>query len=119
MIAVTRTIARRPLPVGWRNPMIFRKTVLTLALVSLATSAGAVKRPNSLTLTCKQAINTVNQNKVVIMYTGRHIYERVLSKYGDCRNGEYLEWYYTKTKDKKKCRVGYYCRERDDMFFSR
>jgi hypothetical protein len=98
------------------NAMHYRTLIASLMLISLTSVAAALERPNSLKLTCGQAKDSVKHNGVVIMYTGANIYQRVVANAKGCKNREVLDPYFTKTKDKRSCRVGYHCRRLDEIW---
>jgi hypothetical protein len=74
----------------------------------------AMARPDTRTMTCQQAQDFVRRSGAVVMTTGQHTYERLVSNQGYCDFDEMTWLKVAPTKDNPKCRVGYYCRPRMD-----
>lgn len=83
--------------------------VFTLFITIGANAAYSQGRPDSRRMTCNQAYNLVQRHGAVVMSTGRHTFERVVSDRRWCQFEEVTERFYVPTQDDRRCRVGYRC----------
>ncbi len=91
------------------------KTALLIALVAIGSIAQArVVRAVSTDLTCRQAVNLLNHEGVVIFYTGVGEYDRYVRGGGHCLAHEQAVSAWIPTKDSASCNVGFVCRPGDD-----
>jgi hypothetical protein len=90
-----------------------RLLALTIALVSLASSAGAQPRPSTLSLTCEQARALVNARGAVVLSTGATTYTRFVISSAFCERSETTEPVWARTADAAQCLVGSRCRDED------
>jgi hypothetical protein len=92
------------------------KTTLTaLALVAAGTSlAGA--RPNTLTMSCDEAIALVQRAGAIVLSTGRYTYDRFVAHNGFCIPGQDVRRAMAPTEDTRYCTIGYTCVERDRLY---
>ena len=93
---------------------------LLLSLILSASLADA--RQSALNMTCSQAAALVAASGSIVLSTGRHTYERFVSRPGFCELGKYADRAWTGTADTRSCRVGYVCKHRpapwEDGLFS-
>ncbi len=87
------------------------KTLLaaTASALILSTSLAHAQRPNTTVMTCNQAVNLVNSQGAIVLSTGRFTYDRFVSGFGFCFQGQYLKRAYVPTLDNQRCRIGYIC----------
>lgn len=93
------------------------KAILVFAAAAMAAPmvpGEAMARPDTRTMTCQQAQDFVRRSGAVVMSTGQHTYDRIVSNRGFCDADEITWLKIAPTKDNPKCRVGYYCRTRID-----
>jgi hypothetical protein len=92
------------------------KTTLTaLALVAAGTSlAGA--RPNTLTMSCDEAIALVQRAGAIVLSTGRYTYDRFVADNSFCIPGQDVRRAMAPTEDTRYCTIGYTCVERDRLY---
>jgi hypothetical protein len=97
-----------------------RRSLARLILAAGAVSASMTPgealaaRADTRTMTCQQAQDFVRRSGAVVMTTGQHTYDRIVSNRGYCEPDEITWLKIAPTKDNPKCRVGYYCRTRID-----
>ena len=83
--------------------------VFTLFFAVGLNAANSQGRPDSRRMTCDQAYNLVQRHGAVVMSTGRHTFERVVSSQRWCQMEEVTERFRVPTLDDRRCRVGYKC----------
>ena len=95
-----------------------KRRALRAAGLSLSAAAvlwpahAAPARPDTRAMTCTQAQRFVQERGAVVMTTGRHTYERIVTGVGFCQSDEETWIKVAPTRDDPSCRVGYYCRTR-------
>jgi hypothetical protein len=92
------------------------------AILAVAFPQAAQARPDTRTMTCQQAQEFVRRNGAVVMTTGPHTFERIVSNRSFCDFDETTWLMVAPTRDVPNCRVGSYCRTRiddDGPFFRR
>lgn len=90
-------------------------TILSCAAIIAAmpvSGAFAAGRPDSRAMACDSARALVQDHQVVVMTTGPYSYARVVSGYGFCERGQYVDATFAPTLDNPSCQVGYICREK-------
>lgn len=88
------------------------KSFLTLAVCLLSVSAFA--RPDTTTMSCSTVQNKVdNAGSIVLGIGNQGIYDLFHSRRNSCDHGEEARRAYVRTMDKKKCKVGYVCKDRE------
>lgn len=88
------------------------KTVLVLA--ALLTSGAAHARFDSLKHSCEAAQARVQSRGATIIHSGRHIYDRYVSRVGYCAQGQSIKPAWIPTADASHCWVGYTCCDMGD-----
>ncbi len=92
------------------------------AILAVAFPQAAQARPDTRTMTCQQAQDFVRKSGAVVMTTGPHTFERIVSNRSFCDFDETTWLMVAPTRDVPNCRVGSYCRTRiddDGPFFLR
>lgn len=91
-----------------------RKTaIIALTVMAMTQLTGtALARPDTRSMSCDGAKAFVRNHGGVVMSTGQHTYERIVSGVGFCGAGEETALKVAPTSDNPKCWVGYYCRDR-------
>ena len=85
-----------------------------LALISALSGLGphaAEARPDTRSMTCAQAQDFVRRHGAVVMTTGRHTYQRIVSQHRYCDPWQQLFPERAPTRDAPQCVVGYRCDE--------
>ncbi|MCB1456731.1 MAG: hypothetical protein KDJ48_01215 [Nitratireductor sp.] len=83
-----------------------------LALSTLVLSAGSgFARPDTRNYACAEVQAAVRQARAILMTTGPHTYDRIVSGQGQCGPTQRAFRRYAPTLDNPKCFVGYYCIE--------
>jgi hypothetical protein len=93
--------------------MVFVGLSLTM-LLSTAGSALSQARPDSLRMTCNQARAFVAARGAVILGSGPHIYDRIVSDQRFCTWPQGVQRTTVPTSDARTCFVGYVCRDRPE-----
>ena len=78
----------------------------------LASAPGAAARPDTRAMRCEAAAGFVRSHGAVVMSTGVHTYDRIVSGLGHCGAGEETALKVAPTLDNARCRIGYICRDR-------
>ena len=93
---------------------------IALLLLALASPAQA-QRPDTRSMTCQGVWTFVQSRGAVVMTTGRHTYDRIVSSRRYCFADEVLQRHYAQTANSPRCFVGYVCRQpiRPFDFFNR
>jgi hypothetical protein len=92
-------------------------SLLATSVITMPSLTGeALARPDTRKMTCEGAQQFVRQNGAVVMTTGQHTYERIVSNQGYCDFDEMTWLMIAPTSDNPRCRVGYYCRPRLDDY---
>jgi hypothetical protein len=84
--------------------------LITLIVAFAATSVHA--RPDARTMSCAQAQALVKKSGAVTLSTGTHTYKRYVSNPNSCGSDQQGGRASAPTKDKKRCQVGYVCRQK-------
>jgi hypothetical protein len=85
--------------------------VTAAVLVAPATSF-AQTRPDTLTMSCRQAAGVVQQAGAIVLRTGPNLWDRFVSSKAYCQRDEQTEPRWLKTGDTAQCFVGYTCERR-------
>ena len=80
-------------------------------ILALLTVGPALARPNSLGMSCAQAVGLVRTQGAVVMSTGQHTFDRYVAHGGFCLWPDVAVLAYAPTADARRCPVGYVCRE--------
>ncbi len=89
------------------------KSLIVLAL-ALCSSAAFAARPNTASLTCRDATGLVADRGAVVMSHGNYsLYQRFVAGSQFCGTGEKAASAYVQTLDNDSCRIGYVCVDRD------
>lgn len=83
----------------------------SLTLAALMTATVAEARPDLRQMTCAQAQNLVRQHGAVVFTTGRNTYSMFVSNRSYCDWNQELFPQYGPTRDNRKCRVAFECKE--------
>ncbi len=87
-----------------------KRVLAALSLCAFATSAIAqTGRPALHTMTCTAASSFVSSRGAVVADTSPNAYQRLVASGAYCQHGETAEPYFSRTKDKAQCLVGYEC----------
>ncbi|PTW57616.1 hypothetical protein C8N35_11095 [Breoghania corrubedonensis] len=89
--------------------------VLLLLAGVLAPSGAVAARPDTRAMTCAQAQTFVRRHGAVVMTTGRHTFQRIVSHQRYCDRWQQLFPELAPTRDNPQCVVGYRC---DEPLFS-
>ncbi|MCP8938972.1 hypothetical protein NK718_10630 [Alsobacter sp. SYSU M60028] len=87
-----------------------KRTLLALALLAEAGSAAAQGRPDTLTMTCRDAQALVNRSGALVLGTGPFVYDRYVANQTYCSQGEMAQPDWLRTRDSSACMVGYLCK---------
>src|SRR4051794_25579712 len=100
----------------WRES-VCRTIAVTIAVMTLTTTAVTQSRPSTTAMTCRQAASLVYARGIVLG-TGGYTYNRFVRDRSFCQITEALETAWVPTRDTPTCFVGYRCYEpsRDDLF---
>ena len=90
-------------------------TTAIAALSVLATASAGFARPDARAMTCGQTQALIEQQRAVVITTGRHTYERFVAYNGYCYHPEVPRITFISTRDNNRCPV-YHC-ERPVRFF--
>jgi hypothetical protein len=105
---------------GLNEQVLLMKMVLVglslTMLVSTAGSAFAQARPDSLRMTCNQARAFVAARGAVILGSGPHVYDRIVSDNRFCTWPQGVERTTVPTLDTRACFAGYVCRDRPQWY---
>lgn len=86
--------------------------LLHALLLLAATASAADARQSTLNLSCNQAATVVASAGAIVLSTGRHTYERFVSRPGYCEIGMWADRAWAPTRDTRSCQLGYVCRHR-------
>ena len=81
---------------------------LALALPGLASAQG---RPNSEAMSCAQAAGLVAASGAAVIGTGPNIYDRYVTSRAYCTKTEMTEPAWVGTADRRRCFIGYTCKD--------
>lgn len=98
-----------------RKPPRMQAATIRIALATAMIAAAfpaAAARPDTRAMTCEQARAFVRSKGAVVMTTGPHTYDRIVSSAGFCDSDEETWVKVAPTRDDPNCRVGSYCRTR-------
>ena len=84
--------------------------IVALATVSVSASE-SLARPDTRQYHCAEVQAAVKQARAILMTTGPHTYDRIVSGQGQCGPTQRAFRRYAPTLDNPKCFVGYYCIE--------
>ncbi len=87
---------------------MWRRSILVAVALSAGISAGEA-RQSTLCLSCDQAAALVRAQGAIVLSTGRHTYDRFVSRRSGCLLGEYADRGWAPTQS-GRCLVGYVCR---------
>lgn len=79
------------------------------AFFGLAVAAQAQGRPDVRTMTCGEVRALVDQNRAIVLTTGRYTYDRYVSNQRYCPIGFATKPAWVDTSDQRDCRIGYTC----------
>ena len=88
-----------------------RGLIHALLLLAATISAGEA-RQLTLNMSCGEAAATVASHGAIVLSTGRHTYERFVSRPGYCEVGMWADRAWAPTADSRSCPLGYVCRHR-------
>ena len=90
-----------------------KRLAATISLIVLCGPAFAQSNglPNLHTMTCAAASAFVSARAPIVANTSATTYQRLVISAGQCLRGESAEPYFSPTKDKPMCMVGYECRD--------
>ncbi len=75
--------------------------------------AARLSAPAPVAITSGTAPNTID---MVVISTGRHTFERIVSSARFCQPGQVIENYWVPTRDRSSCLAGYICKEYEPRF---
>ncbi len=94
---------------------MMRKLVLA-ALIGLTATSAFAQRPSTLGMSCSRAQSVVAKNGAIVLSTGRHTYDRFVSRRGYCSQGEWAYVGTAPTADSSSCVIGYVCKAQPPLF---
>jgi len=93
-----------------------RWTLLLATLLAGLIPVTADARPDSRRMSCYQVQDLVARRGAVVINTGRHTFERLVSSARYCQPGQIIENYWVPTRDRRSCLAGYICKEYEPRF---
>lgn len=60
---------------------------------------------------CEAVWSFVQSRGAVVMTTGRHTYDRIVSSRRHCHSDEVLQRHFAQAADSRRCFIGYVCRQ--------
>lgn len=93
-----------------------RNALILAACAGFVTAGSAEARPDTRSMTCRQAQNLVYQRGAIVLSTGTHTFDRYVAGPGFCEIGERIVPETVPTKDTARCPIGYICEAGSPMF---
>jgi hypothetical protein len=93
-----------------------RKSML-VAIACCMASGGALAqsaRPNLYTMSCSSAAAFINARGAIVANTSPTTYERLVASEGFCLRNEQAYPYFSPTRDRAQCMVGYQCLDKQE-----
>ena len=89
--------------------MTIWKSAIAATAMLAASMTIAEARKSTLNYTCQQARELVQTNGTILLSTGRHTFDRFVSRRSFCPLGDYIEIAYVPTQNRRSCKIGYTC----------
>ena len=83
--------------------------IIAAAALAAAGASPALARQSTTAMSCSQAQKLVRSSGAIVLSTGRHTYARFVANGNYCAAAEYPVWTYARTRDSRRCLVGFVC----------